>query len=183
MASGMGKTAGTMRYGVALIIAMIAVSPVPGAAADPATLGLQKLGEGRLTYFGISLYTASLWSESAVGAPDPAAEPVMLEINYERNISRDRIMKVTRKEWRRLKVANTAQQRVWLSDLEALLPDIKRGDVLSSLTIPGEETRFYYAGQEIGRIEDPAFGEAFLAIWLDPRTRAAKLREALLTLS
>ena len=104
----------------------------------------------------------------------------MLQINYERNVSRERIMKITRKEWRRLDVADRAQQQIWLNDLGALLPDVQRGDVLSSLTVPGKETRFYLAGREIGRIEDPAFGEAFLAIWLDPRTRAAKLREALL---
>ena len=188
LASGTVRAAGRTLCAATLAAALLAVSPAAQPATDPAArdaanLGLQKLGEGRMTYFGISLYTASLWSETTAGEPDPDAEPVMLQINYERNVSRDRIMKITRKEWRRLEVADPAQQQAWLNDLEALLPDVRRGDVLFSLTVPGKETRFYHAGREIGRIADPAFGEAFLAIWLDPRTRAAKLREALLTQS
>lgn len=179
-ASGAAQIAGMKHCLAVLVAALMTVIPAAASAADPAALGLQKLGEGRLTYFGISLYTASLWSETTAGAPDPDAEPVMLRITYERNISRDRIMKITRKEWRRLKVADSTQQQAWLDELEALLPDVRRGDVLSSLTVPGKETRFYLAGEEIGRVEDPAFGDAFLAIWLDPRTRAANLREALL---
>lgn len=143
-------------------------------------LGLQKRGEGRMSVFGISLYNASLWTETAAGAPDPTTEPVLLQIDYERNIKRERIVNITRKEWSRLNVAGKQQRQVWLEQLERLLPDIYRGDQLSSLILPGEETRFYFGGTEIGRIQDPAFGEAFLAIWLDPRTRAEQLRRELL---
>ncbi len=176
-ASGNSGTGGWLR--LALPAALL-VLPLMSSAADPATLGLRKLGEGRLSYFGISLYTASLWSESAPAKPDPAEEPLLLQINYERNISRDRIMAITRKEWRRLNVAPPEQQLEWLARLEAILPDVRSGDSLSSYTVPGRETRFFFGGEQIGLVDDPAFGEAFLAIWLDPRTRAAKLRNQLL---
>jgi len=180
----MNKAAGMMSLqamiATSISAAWLMMAPAPGLAADPAMLGLQKAGEGGLSFFGISLYNASLWTETAAGIPDPGVEPVLLKIDYERNINRDRLLNVTKKEWRRLDVADEDQRAAWLKDLERVLPSIQRGDVLSSLTRPGKDTRFYFAGEEIGRIEDPAFGEAFLAIWLDPRTRATQLRESLL---
>jgi hypothetical protein len=162
-----------------LMLALATVA-LPLQAADPTQFGLQKIGEGRMKFFGISLYKASLWSADAIGQPDPTREPVLLRINYERDISRDRIMSITREEWRRLEVAEPGQQAIWLNQLEALLPNVRTGDQLASLTVPSEATRFYLGDKEIGTIDDPDFGEAFLAIWLDPRARAGKLRAALL---
>ena len=77
-------------------------------------------------------------------------------------------------------MATPEQQAIWLEELERILPNIRTGDSLSSYTIPGSSTTFWFEGREIGSVADPAFGEAFMAIWLDPRTRARKLRTQLL---
>ena len=58
--------------------------------------------------------------------------------------------------------------------------DVKAGDSISSLFIPGKGTRFYFGQREIGYIIDNDFGPAFLAIWLDPNTREKRMRKNLL---
>ena len=54
---------------------------------------------------------------------------------------------------------------------------------MTTVVLPGGETRFYDAQRYLGSIADPAFGPAFLRIWLDERTRGTRLeglRKALL---
>jgi len=83
-------------------------------------------------------------------------------------------------QWQQLDGKLDAQELRWLDALADILPDMESGQRLASLSLPGKETRFFVNEQEIGRIEDAAFGQAFLAIWLDKNTSEKKLREQLL---
>jgi len=46
--------------------------------------------------------------------------------------------------------------------------------------VPGSETVFFDDRGLLGRVRDPAFGPAFLRIWLDSRTAIQDLRAQLL---
>jgi hypothetical protein len=46
--------------------------------------------------------------------------------------------------------------------------------------MPGGPTRFYDQRGRFAQVDDPAFGPAFLAIWLDPRSVVSDLRRDLL---
>jgi hypothetical protein len=61
-----------------------------------------------------------------------------------------------------------------------LFPDVEKGRKLAGVNLPGTGARFYFDGQLLGSIDDPAFARAFFAIWLDERTKAPQLRESLL---
>ncbi len=106
--------------------------------------------------------------------------PVMLRIEYDWNVSRERILKSTRAEWKRLDGKLDAREQNWLNELAAIYPDIRSGEYLSSLILPGSGTRFYLGDNEIGRIDDTEFGQSFLAIWLDENARDSRVREGLL---
>ena len=58
--------------------------------------------------------------------------------------------------------------------------DVKPGDQLLGVYLPGIGVRFFARSGLTAEIRDEAFARAFFAIWLDARTRAPKLRENLL---
>jgi len=143
-------------------------------------MGLQKLGEGKKSWFGLSVYTASLWGERNSDLTGIYNKQLMLSIHYVRNSNSSRIIKSTRNEWKKIHGEITPQEKRWLNYLAEIFPDISAGEQLSSFMIPDKETRFYLGNKEIGRISDADFGPAFLAIWLDPRTSDKTLRAKLL---
>ena len=69
----------------------------------------------------------------------------------------------------------------YLPILQRLWPNIKDGDSLSLLIYQGRSV-FYFNNQYQGVIDDPEFGEIFLAIWLSDRTSQPSLRNELLGL-
>jgi hypothetical protein len=172
----------TFRLPVAIILlVLIPLLALAGPDTSPADhMGLMKFGEGKQKWFGLSIYTASLWGDSDSTLPEIYDNQVMLSINYTRDISSSRILETTRQEWKQLDGELDSREEAWIGYLAAFFPDINAGDQISSLVIPGEETRFYLGNEEIGRVRDAEFGPAFLAIWLDPNTSAKPLRTKLL---
>ncbi len=65
--------------------------------------------------------------------------------------------------------------------LARILPDVTAGQHLTGVFLPGDGTRFFSDGKLIGQIAGDAFGRAFFAIWLDPRTSAPDLRAELIS--
>ena len=72
------------------------------------------------------------------------------------------------------------QRERWLADLRALWSDVKPGDNVTTVVVPGQATHFYDERGRMGQIDDPEFGPAFLSIWLDSRSVVRNLRVQLL---
>ena len=143
---------------------------------------LVEVGSGEMRWFGMEIYDARLLNGSGrfVGVDGPMA----LEITYRRAIPRDRLVKTTEREWNRLErelgLPERATVKGWLQQLTSIWPDVGPGDRILAISEPGAATRFYGNAGFLGAIEDPAFGAAFLGIWLHPNTRATDLRAALI---
>ena len=139
----------------------------------------QRVGAGLLTWFGFDIYEASLWSTDGDFANfDPAADAqrqVAFSLWYRRSFSRERLIEITTSGWSEFKLASPEQQQRWRADLARLWVDVNKGSNLTTVVLPGGETRFYDAQRRLGSIADPAFGPAFLRIWLDERTRGTRL--------
>jgi hypothetical protein len=169
-----------MLSSIRIAIFVIAVLPLASAADPIAKPGLEKSGEKRLRVFGISIYTASLCSSDERFASESDHGPLLLSIEYHRNVSKARIMKSTDKEWSRLGRIDDYKRQSWLAAPKRILPDVAAGDRPSSLVMAGGETTFYLGDVAIGTASDPEFGPAFLTIWLDPDSRFPKQRRKLL---
>jgi hypothetical protein len=74
------------------------------------------------------------------------------------------------------------QRERWLASLRPLWSDVRPGDNVTTVVVPGQATRFYDERGLMGQIDDPEFGPAFLSIWLDSRSVVADLRVQLLGL-
>ena len=138
----------------------------------------QEWGSGEMTWLGIALYRATLW----VAGDDPQSAPSALQLLYRRDIARERLVRTSVDEMRRLGGAGVhpAQIERWEADLRRVFPDVKQGETIIGVHHPGRGASFYHRGQASGTIADGDFARLFFAIWLDPQSRSPELRAALL---
>jgi hypothetical protein len=162
-----------------LLAATSAASPAPVAASGPAS-GLREVGHGRLSFLGFRIYEASLWSTDGRWSGFEAGRLLALSLAYERRFSRAELIRITTGELARLGLADAPARERWAAELGRCWPDVGPGDTLTAVVLPGGETRFYDGTRALGAIDDPAFGPAYLSIWLDPRSAVRDLRAQLL---
>ncbi len=160
------------------------------AAKAPPELGAigsgapwQLMGAGALRFFGFKAYDAHLWNSgpTAAGAnPFTAKGLYALEIVYNTGIKAEEIVNVSLVEMARLRKLSEAQVKSWTLEMQRTFPSVVTGDRLTGLHVPKVGTRFFFNSRLISEINDPAFGDAFFAIWLDEGTKRADLRKQLL---
>ena len=137
---------------------------------------LEKVGEARLEVLFWSIYRSRLYCPD--GVYEPGVRPLRLEIEYLRNIGSEDLVKRTGEEWEQLGVTDPAQKE-WLASLGTLWPDVSKNDVLAVELDGDNRATFFHNGQRLGRIDDPAFGQRFVDIWLSPETSRPAMRLAL----
>ena len=162
-----------------LFAAMSAQADLPASVRE-AGHDLDRVGQGRLTWLGFGIYEASLWTADGGFDGFDERETVALALWYERKFSREQLIGITTGEWERLGLAPAATRDAWAGELERIWRDVARGDNLTAVVVPGSETVFFDDRGLLGRVRDPAFGPAFLRIWLDSRTAIQDLRAQLL---
>lgn len=161
---------------IALAVAPARAQTLPSSAATLVPEA-RAAGQGRLRWFGLHIYDARLYV-SGQGFRQTA--PFALALRYARELDGTRIADTSLDEMRRLGFGDEADHRRWREAMRTLFPDIKRGDELTGVALPGRGAVFFHNGRRIGEVDDPEFAQAFFAIWLDPRTRATDLRRELL---
>ncbi len=138
-------------------------------------------GSGRFTWFGLKVYEARLWvGAQGLEAASFASAAFALELQYARSFEGKAIAESSASEIEQLGIGNEAQRQRWRDAMIRLFPNVTENDRLVGIHKPGQSVRFTLNDRAIGAIEDPDFGAAFFAIWLDPKTRAPGLRQAIL---
>ena len=142
----------------------------------------QLVGEGELRWFGFSVYNAKLWSPQPAQVIASPRAPFALELTYNRRISRDRFVDTSADEIRRLygDRVSAAQLENWRAEMQQAFVDVEVGTRITGVYLPGEGCRFYVNDRLQHTVRDMAFADAFFAIWLDPRSKDANLRQRLL---
>ena len=163
------------RYLLALAAASApAVLPFSAWASLAPLQGLRPWGRGEYRWLGLLIYEASLWA-----GDDPLRPPLALRLDYRRKLAGEKIVEASLGEMRRF-IDDPAKLARWGDALRGIFPDVVAGDHILGVHRP--EGAYFYQGERLlGKIESPAFAEAFFAIWLDARTSAPALRAALLS--
>ena len=138
---------------------------------------LQRLGEGRLRWFGLHVYDSALWVR---GGSWSFEEPFALDIRYAMRIKGRDLTERSLAEMRRLGFDDPRKLGRWEREMDRVFPDIQPGDRLIGVSLPGKEARFYSQNRLLGTVADPEFARAFFSIWLDPGTSEPQLRAQLL---
>ena len=144
---------------------------------------LKTVGEGSYRYLFWQLYDARLATSDGAFTNYRQNAPVLLELTYKRDITKQQFIDATVDEWQKLGHSSEAQQQQWATQLQALWQDVKAGDRLAALLLDDGRVQFYFNGTETGVLDDTAFGAAFFDIWLHPDTSAPKLRRQLLAVN
>jgi hypothetical protein len=162
-----------------LAAGVVSASTLPDPVVDN-QYSLRMVGAGELRWLGLPIYDASLWTSSGRNAGFTAGETVALSLWYRRSFTRDQLLEVTATAWRKLGQGDPAQRDRWLTELRDFWTDVIPGQNVTTVVLPGGPTRFYDQRGRFGQVDDPAFGPAFLSIWLDPRSVVSDLRIRLL---
>ncbi|MDQ5887927.1 MAG: hypothetical protein QG667_1218 [Pseudomonadota bacterium] len=163
---------------IALMLLSLAAlaNPNPPALAEKVVPQLRQVGAGEMRWFGLRLYQARLLA--ADGRYQDNA-PYALEITYQREIERERLVDTSVDEIRRLGL-DQGRMPQWREAMSRGLVDVKPGDQLLGVYLPGVGVRFYARSGLTAEIRDEKFAQAFFAIWLHPQTREPGLRRQLL---
>lgn len=171
-----------------LAIFLLSFSVAPAMAVDmPAPIrneivNARLAGQGSYRWFGFKIYDAQLWvGNRGYRTNAPVASRFALSLTYARDLSGKHIAQTSIAEIKKLGFGTVAQHEVWLKQMTALFPDVHEGTRISGIYLPDHGARFYLNGNLLGEIADRDFARAFFAIWLDPRTSAASLRNSLLS--
>ncbi len=141
---------------------------------------LRQVGAGELRWLGFPIYEASLWTSSGRYDGFRADETIALSLWYQRSFKRDDLVRITETAWKKLGQPEPAQRERWLAELRRAWTDVAPGGNVTTVVTPGGPTRFYDQRGRFAQVDDPGFGPAFLAIWLDPRSVVSDLRRQLL---
>lgn len=140
------------------------------------------VGQGQFSYLFWDLYQAQLFTSDGSWNGYQQSAPLVLKLTYQRDISKADFIEATVDQWQHLYGKVSAQHQDWAKLLDKLWTDVKEGDQLSCVLLPDGKVQFYFNDVLLGDVTDPAFGPAFLDIWLSDKTSAPKLRRQLLKL-
>lgn len=149
------------------------VRTVPNGSGAGAYAGLRRWGSGSFRRFGFLIYDATLWA-----GDDPQRPPLALRLDYHRSLEGKAIASASVNEMVRL-FGERGVPSAWGEAMRRVFPDVRAGDHLVGVHRDGA-AHFYQGERLLGVIDAPGFAPAFFAIWLDARTSAPDLRQALL---
>ena len=169
---------------------------------DMSSLSWQPLGHHEFTYWGLSIYKASLWlgTKTSPTAKDLSTNSlsrtdwglpqgvIALSLLYQRGFSKEQLVKRSMEEMMAQQSIPAAQKTAWERELTAVLPNVNSQDELVALYDAQDEGRVLsfakskgrLSFENLGSLSDPLLAQSFMGIWLSPQTSQPKMREALL---
>ncbi|GIU04323.1 chalcone isomerase family protein [Shewanella morhuae] len=150
---------------------------VESSEVSEPTQNFLEVGRGEMDWLWFSLYKAKLMT--LTGRYQQGQYPLLLDIEYYRDIAAEDLLQATREQWQHLLFSADDIER-WQSLLTATWPDVKPGDHLSFKAIDEQTSQFFFNQQPLGVMHDANFAAAFLAIWLSKDTSRPSLRAQLL---
>ncbi len=170
------------RWRASLVLAFAAFACTSHAQELPPSVleGARLTGQATMKFLGFSVYHARLWTRPGFDAQRLGEQPLALELEYLRDFRGSAIAERSLQEMRRAASIPAEQAQRWLAQMERIFPDVKGGDRLTGLHLPGEGASFWHNGKPAGRVSDPHFARLFFGIWLAPTTSQPDLRLSLL---
>jgi len=150
--------------------------PLPPQVAELAP-NLKAQGGGELIFFGVSVYDGYYWSQARGWSQD---RPFALDLHYHRALDGAKIAERSVGEITKLGYGNAEQRSRWGEEMKRVFPNVRKGDRLTGVNLPGGVVRYFFNGESIGDIVDPDFARAFFGIWLDPKSSQLDFRQLLL---
>lgn len=173
---------GHSRLASVFVLGLLPLFFAPSVFSGPVS-HLHKVGEGEMSYLFWTLYEAQYFigeTKQELQEADKGARA--LRIEYYRAIDSQALIEATADQWQHLGYGQN-EITAWVALLEKMWPSVEQGNSLTLKVSAAKLSQFYFNDDSIGVIEDPSFGDAFLAIWLSEGTSEPELRARLLGLN
>ncbi|MBN0987509.1 hypothetical protein [Amphritea pacifica] len=152
-----------MRINLLLITLVLFSAGLAHAVATPLPKNMKVVGEAELKVLWLSIYRARLASPQ--GSFVSASMPLLLTLEYQRDVSKQSLLDETRRQWQKAGIAPD-DQALWLRSLATLWLDVEDQDSLGFYQDADGYGHFYHNQNYLGSIRDNRFCQAFLGIWL-----------------
>jgi len=174
-----------MRRRALLAVAATLVSTGAGSSEMPADVqaalpSAALSGSTRFTYWGFSVYDASLWVLPGFQALAYERHAFALHLRYLRKFSNASITERSIQEMARQSRPTPERSASWQQWLRDAFPDVRTGDRITGINRPGSGIVFVTNGKQTGMVADAEFARLFFGIWLSPDTSEPAMRLALL---
>lgn len=121
------------------------------------------VGEARFRLLFFDIYHAALFAPD--GLYDGSA-PYALRLSYMRDVSSQTIVDTSLDEMRRQGSGDEAKLAEWADWMGHHFPDMQNGDEAMMIALTNGGMALYHNQVKLGQTDDPAFTDAFFAIWL-----------------
>jgi Chalcone isomerase-like len=148
--------------------------------AHPQLPGSRLQGQALLRVLGFRIYEAQVWTLPNFRPADWSSQTLVLQLDYQRAFKGSAIAERSLQEMRRGGPIPDAQAAAWLSAMQRVFPDVKAGEQIVGLYLPGQGARFWHQGKALGQIDDAAFARLFFGIWLAEHSSEPAMRLVLL---
>jgi len=136
-------------------------------SAAGTTLVLNGMGIREATMFNVDVYVAGLYLEKKTQSPDEvmSSEQVKrIDLVFVRDVDRDDITEAWTTQFKS-NGADMTKLKGQIAQLNGWMVDMKEGNTLSFLYVPGKGLTVVVKGAEKGTLPGSDFGRAFFAIW------------------
>lgn len=163
---------------------MVGVSLPDRMTAEGKSLVLNGMGL-RKAYAVAKVYVAGLYLEKKSESPDEILGSTSVRkivLHFVRDVSREQITGAWTEGFEKNAGAALPALRRRIDALNAVMPDLAAGDVLSFTAVPGKGVLVEVRGKTEATIEGDDFAKALLSIWLGAAPPNAALKDGLLGL-
>lgn len=166
----------------AVCVALSIMAVLPASARPPELNGVvqakEPYGRASLTWLFLKAYDVSLWTDAPTWSFN---DTFALTIEYNMSFSTEELVERTVEEMRRVSpgLAPATLAR-FAPQVAKLLPDVKSGDRISAVHVPGRPVQFFHNGKGTGQAEDTGLAQPFFEIWLSPLSAEPGIRSRLL---
>jgi hypothetical protein len=178
------------------VMALVVLFAVPMAAQakelagvkvpDTLSVGnttLKLNGAGMRKKFFISVYVGGLYLEAP--SKDAAAilatdMPKAVSMHFVRNVSKAQLVESFKEGFEANAKEKAAAQNANIEKLFGMLADVKDGDELMFVYVPGKGTTLSNGDKPLGTFEGKEFAEVIFSLWLGPKPPSENLKKELL---
>ncbi|MBO1894390.1 chalcone isomerase family protein [Shewanella sp. BF02_Schw] len=138
---------------------------------------LIQVGTADMSLLWLDIYSAKLFSID--GKYQANRFPMILDIQYHRDIDAIDLVDATIEQWQHLGFTE-ANIELYRQQLVNAWPDVKQGDRLTFKVNTPEDAAFLLNDTPYYQVSNAQFPEAFLGIWLSEKTSRPELRNQLI---
>ena len=178
-------------YGLLIAISVIGIAQASSPNWQDKTKweNWPTVGKTSLSWLFLKIFKSELKSPSGtyVESGDVTPHPMALSIIYQRDITKEQLIKATREQWDYLGYSEELQKE-WLLTLDKIYTNVSKGERLVYVTDGSKGEFIFYDKslrpkdfpQHTGKIDSEPLNDAILSIWLSPGTEYPKQRKQLI---